>query len=137
MVQVPIPIDVGEQDWNLFTFRDFIAHDAVQVCAADITKCGGYGSMKRVATLCRAFGVSLSPHNTSKSIGMAASLQFIASSPECNSYHEFSIEPKSAPNYLINEFKVENGLLQVPDKPGLGVELDIELIEKTMEKSEY
>jgi len=132
--KLPVPIDVGEQDWNLYTFRDFIAHGAVQVCAADVTKCGGFSNMKRVAALCRAFGVSLSPHDTSTSIGMAANLQFIASSPECNAYHEFSIEPKRTPDYLLNEFQVKNGFLQIPDKPGLGVELDMELIEKTMEK---
>lgn len=132
--KLPIPINVGEQDWNIYTFRDFISKGAVQVCAADVTKCGGFINMKRIAALCRAYGILLSPHDTTTGVGMAAQLQFIASSPECNAYHEYSIELKTGSNYLINKFEVQDGLIKVPEGPGLGIELDIELIEKTMKR---
>ena len=133
--KLPVPIDLGEQDWNLVTFRDFIKQGSVQICAADVTKCGGFSNAKRIAVLCRAFGIAFSPHNTSRGLGMAANLQIIASSPECSAYHEYNIEPKAEPGYLLNDFEIKDGFIKIPKKPGLGVDLDIELIEKTMEAS--
>ena len=131
---LPVPINWGEQDWNLFTFRDFISRGACHICAADVTKCGGFGSAKRVAALCRAFGVQYGPHNTSRGLGFAANLHLAASTPECNYYQEYNIEPGTAQaEFLKEEFKVQDGCIIVPEAPGLGVEMDEEKMEKIME----
>lgn len=132
--KLSVPINVGEQDWSLYTFRDFISRGACQICAGDLTKCGGYINAKRLAALCRAFGIIYSPHNTSRGIGMAAHIQFIAATPECNYYHEFNVENLNSETYLAEKYIPVNGILEVPYEPGLGIELDIEKMERNMDK---
>lgn len=54
------------------------------------SECGGFSSAKRVAVLCRAFGITYAPHNTSKGIGLAAAIQLAACTPEYEYYLEYS-----------------------------------------------
>lgn len=131
---LPVPIHVGEQDWNIFTFRDFISKGACHLYAADPVKCGGISSAKRAAALCRAFGIHYVPHNTTKGIGFAAAIHLAASSPECSSFYEYNIETNSTrERYLKQPFEVKDGHVLVPHGPGLGIELDEELMEATLE----
>ncbi|MBW7458810.1 hypothetical protein K0U00_32670, partial [Paenibacillus sepulcri] len=82
---------------------------------------------KRAATLCRAFGIHYVPHNTTRGIGFAAALHLAASTPECTSYYEYSIEKSNLRGQMLKtEFKVSEGRIHVPDGPGLGIELDEE-----------
>ncbi len=127
---LPVPIHVGEQDWNLITFRDFLARGACHLCGADPVKCGGLTAARRVAALCRAFGVRYVPHNTTRGIGFAAALQLAAATPECDGYHEYSIEGLDAAGASAAArpaelgLPIEDGAVRVPDGPGLGVEVD-------------
>ncbi|WP_165452791.1 mandelate racemase/muconate lactonizing enzyme family protein [Paenibacillus thalictri] len=131
---LPVPIHVGEQDWNLFTFRDFISRGACHLYAADPVKCGGLSSAKRAAALCRAFGIHYVPHNTTRGVGFAAALHLAASSPECSSYYEYNIEKSTTrERYLKEPFRVENGYIVVPEGHGLGIELDEEKMEATLD----
>ncbi|MEK3721309.1 mandelate racemase/muconate lactonizing enzyme family protein [Paenibacillus sp. FSL H8-0034] len=131
---LPVPIHVGEQDWSIFTFRDFISKGACHLYAADPVKCGGLSSAKRAAALCRAFGIHYVPHNTTKGIGFAAAIHLAASSPECSSYYEYNIESNSTrERYLKQPFEVQDGYILVPQGPGLGIELDEELMESTLD----
>ncbi len=132
LAQLPVPIHVGEQDWNLFTFRDFIARGACDLYAPDLVKCGGFSSARRAAVLCKAFGVIYAPHNTSRGIGLAATIQMAAGTPECSYYMEWKIGGDPSEQYLAEPFRIEDGRVKVPDGPGLGVELDLEKMEKTM-----
>lgn len=130
---LPVPIHVGEQDWNLFTFRDFIARGACHLYAADPIKCGGFSNAKRAATLCRAFGIHYVPHNTTKSIGFAAALHLAASTPECTSYYEYSIEKNHLrEQFAPREFVVRDGTIRIPDGPGLGIEPDEEKMNRLL-----
>lgn len=131
--KLPIPINWGEQDWNIYTFRDFISKGAVQYCAVDVTKCGGLLRAKRIAALCHAYGILLSPHDTSLGIGMAAHIQLLSSCQEANTFQEYNIEPNLDHDYLVQPFKPIDGSIKVSDEPGLGVELDYELIESVMQ----
>ncbi|MCR8633280.1 mandelate racemase/muconate lactonizing enzyme family protein [Paenibacillus radicis (ex Xue et al. 2023)] len=130
---LPVPIHVGEQDWNIFTFRDFIAKGACHLYAADPIKCGGILSAKRAATLCRAFNIHYVPHNTTRGVGFAAALHLASSTPECTSYYEYSIEKESIrEQFLTQQFVIEDGFIHVPDGPGLGIDLDEEKMESVL-----
>ncbi|MFE5319229.1 mandelate racemase/muconate lactonizing enzyme family protein [Paenibacillus sp. NPDC056579] len=130
---LPVPIHVGEQDWNLFTFRDFIAKGACHLYAADPIKCGGISQAKRAAVLCRAFGIHYVPHNTTRGVGFAAALHLAASTPECNSYYEYSIEKNPLREQLApKEFIVENGFIRVPEGHGLGIQPDEEKMNRLL-----
>ncbi|MFH5184070.1 enolase C-terminal domain-like protein [Paenibacillus sp. TAB 01] len=131
---LPVPIHVGEQDWNLFTFRDFIARGACHMYAADPIKCGGLSNAKRAAALCRAFGIQYIPHNTTRGIGFAAALHLAASTPEFSGYYEYSIEKSNLREQFIDHtLQVSDGYIQVPDGIGLGIEIDVEKMEKLLQ----
>lgn len=61
---VPAPLDIadGEYGYDLDYFRRLIAHDAVDVVQADVTRCGGISGFLKVATLCEAAALPLSSH---------------------------------------------------------------------------
>lgn len=133
LAQLPVAIHVGEQDWNLYTFRDFIARGGCHLYAADVVKCGGIANSRRAAGLCRAFGITYAPHNTSRGVGLAATMQLAAALPECGYYLEWKIGDDPSEQYLAEPFRIHGGKVEVPSKPGLGVELDLEKMERTME----
>lgn len=124
---LPVPIHVGEQDWNLFTFRDFIARGACHMYAADPIKCGGLSNAKRIAALCGAFGIQYVPHNTTRGIGFAAALHLAASTPECSGYYEYSIEKDPLrESFIPDARRPSEGRIAVPNGVGLGIEVDVE-----------
>lgn len=130
--RIDAPINGGEQDWNFFTFRDYILRGAYQVAAADPVK-AGISTCLRVATLCRAAGIVYSPHDTSRGIGLAACLHLAASQSECAWVQEYSIEKSAGTEeFLTVPFIPQEGRLAPPTAPGLGIEIDSERVEKTM-----
>ena len=135
--RLPVPIHVGEQEWNLTVFREFLERRACHILAADLTKCGGFTSAKRVATLCRAYGAVYAPHNTSRAIGFAANMQLAACTPEYTYYQEYNVSPVPLQEqFLETPFVIQNGHYQIPDIPGIGVTLDLEKLEKVATKVE-
>ncbi len=129
---LPVAIHVGEQDWNLYTFRDFVARGACHLYAVDPVKCGGISNAKRAATLCRAHGVTYVPHNTSRGVGLASMLHIAASTPEFNYYGEYKINPfEKAEEYLVERLPIADGRIAVPEGPGLGIEIDWDELTKT------
>lgn len=120
-------LDNSHFDEDLILHGDFIARGACHLYAADPIKCGGLLNAKRAATLCRAFGIHYVPHNTTRGIGFAAALHLAASTPECNSYYEYSIEKNNLRGQMLRtKFNVSQGRIRVPDGPGLGIEPDEE-----------
>jgi L-alanine-DL-glutamate epimerase-like enolase superfamily enzyme len=123
--QLPVALHVGEQEWNLYTFRDFISRRACHYWGADPIKCGGLANAKRAAVLCRAFGVTYTPHNTTRSIGFAAALHLAVSTPECRSSYEYSIEsPIPATPGITLHITIAEGQAWPSGRPGLGVDVD-------------
>ena len=140
-----IPITFGEEDWSLWRYKDAIVRGAAEVLQADPIKAAGILTCKKVAILAEAFSKMYTPHNTSKTIGMAATLQIVASVPNARYPHECLIIPKAVQtnpqrnisagdeinrHLLQNPFEVVNGRIAVPQGPGLGVELNPDIVKK-------
>lgn len=122
---IDIPIHVGEQDWNLYAFRDFVAGRACHYYAVDPIKCGGMSNARRAAVLCRAFGVTFAPHNTSRGLGLAAVLQLAASLPEYEYYVEYNLDANPVKEDCLKEtVRVAEGRCAVPAGAGLGLDVD-------------
>jgi L-alanine-DL-glutamate epimerase-like enolase superfamily enzyme len=79
--------------------------------------------------MAEAFNVPVTLHNTQPTIGTIATLHFAASTPVCRYPQEFNIEPHPFAHRLVKELpKVEDGFISVPDAPGLGVEVNEEVV---------
>jgi len=129
--KLPVPLNLGEQDWDLMTFRSFLEARACHIVAADLVKSGGFTAAKRVAALCRAYNAVYAPHNTSRAIGFAANMQLAACTPEYSYYQEFNIESRPLQEQFLTEpFSIKNGKYFIPSVPGIGTPLDLEKLEK-------
>ena len=124
------PIAAGECLYTAFDFYDIIRRGAVDVVQPDVSKVGGISEAKRIVDFADENKVPWVPHNWSTAINSAASLHLCASSPR-----GFLMEFKQEPNPLVSNiikqpFKIDKGRMRVPTDPGLGIEIDLDAIER-------
>jgi L-alanine-DL-glutamate epimerase-like enolase superfamily enzyme len=123
-----VPIAGGEQDWDLRRFKEMMQKEAVDIVQPDLIKAGGFSVCKKVAALAEAFGCVCTPHQT-QPLGTIATLHFVAATPCCRYSQEYNIEPHPIGDRLFrNPVPVVDGHMAVPEGPGLGVEIDEEVL---------
>ncbi len=125
-----VTIAFGEGLYTIYDFAEVITRHAADLLQPDASKVGGISEMKRVIELARINNVRWVPHNWSTAINSAASMQLVASAPD-----GFLMEFKQESNPLVSElskekFRIEKGKLIVPDLPGLGIEIDQNVVDK-------
>jgi D-galactarolactone cycloisomerase len=126
----PLPIATGEVLARRQSFRPFIERGAVDIIQPDCTKCGGLSESIRLGWLAYDHNVLLVPHGWNTAVGLAADLQLVAALPVAR-YVEY-LTPTPYIDELITEpFKPDvDGYLRIPERPGLGIELNREALKK-------
>ncbi len=126
----PLPIATGEVLTRRQSFRPFIERHAVDIIQPDCTKCGGLTEAWRVGWLAYEHNILMVPHGWNTAIGLAADLHLTASLPVAR-YVEYLTPSPYMEEIITEPFRVDaEGFLQVPDKPGLGVELNREALKR-------
>lgn len=128
---INIPIATGERIHTIFEFEELLARNAVQFVRPDVCLAGGISHSKKIAALAEARHVGVVPHNPLSPVSTAACIQIAASIPNfaLQEYPHSMSEEGPRGNQLVKEpLQIQNGHILVPDKPGIGVELD----EKTL-----
>jgi L-rhamnonate dehydratase len=124
-----VRIAAGEADATIVPFRTLVERARVDVLQPDIARCGGFTVGRQIADLARRRSVEVVPHCFSTGVLVAASLHF-AAALDRPSYSEFSVAGSPLVNGLLTRpFRLEEGKLAVPAGPGLGVELNEEIVE--------
>ena len=119
-----IPIATGEMLYTKYQFRDVIAAGAADILQPDILLCGGLMEAKKIAALAEAEYLTVAPHNPMGPISSAVSGHFAISTPNF-AILEYRIDSDGpARDLLLKPFKMVDGYLEVPDTPGLGIELN-------------
>ena len=133
-----VPVAAGEQNIGRYEFKELLVRDAVDIIQPDVIKAGGLLECKKIAAIADAFGKFCTPHNTQPAIGTVATLHFVASTPNCRYPLEYNIEPHPLKDILFKDSPIpKDGYLNVPDRDGLGIELNDEVIEKYGEEVSY
>jgi len=124
-----MPVAGGEQDWQLSRFREMLEQRAVDIVQPDLIKAGGFSVCKKISYLAEAFGCVCTPHQT-QPFGTVANLHLAASTPNCRYFQEYNIEPHPLQDSLFREpvLEVKDGCLTVPEGPGLGVEINEDIL---------
>jgi D-galactarolactone cycloisomerase len=108
------------------------------VVQPDLTLCGGLGQAKAIAMLCQLHNLRFSPHVWGSAVGLAAALHFVAALPRYphtdNVPFPTLVEYDIGDNPLRDELLTKplrplNGRIAVPEGPGLGIELNPEVVE--------
>jgi L-alanine-DL-glutamate epimerase-like enolase superfamily enzyme len=127
--QSPIPIAAGECETTRWSFEDLIER-GVQVVQADVAICGGLTVASEVSQLALRAGRRLVPHCFSTGINLAASLHWMAAHPQ-GDLVEYCLRPSPLMRELVcNLPPLVEGSLSVPDGPGLGIELNEEIVQR-------
>lgn len=122
--QTSIPIAGGEEETTLFDFERLIDQGHVEIVQPDVTRVGGILESLRVADLARRLGKRCMPHAWSTGIIKAASLHVLAAMEEAE-YMEYCVQTTELNQHLVAErFPVVDGLVEIPTRPGLGIEID-------------
>jgi D-galactarolactone cycloisomerase len=125
-----IYVAAGECEYNKWGFREIFERRAIDICQPDVGRAGGITECQKIATLAHAFNVHYAPHAWGGVLAIAASEHLAISQPN---FLIFEFDKMSNP--LRDELAVaglifKEGHLYVPDKPGLGIELDEKLIKR-------
>lgn len=132
-----IPIAGGECEYTRYGFRTLIARRAVDILQPDLCAAGGFSEMAKIVAMASAANLPVIPHVWGTNVGLAASLQFFATLPHFPE-RRFPAEPffetDRSPNPLREgvtheQFTLQDGYLTIPDRPGLGVTLDMDFIQ--------
>jgi L-rhamnonate dehydratase len=123
-------IAAGEQDAGRWAFRRLIWDAHLDVIQPDISRVGGLTEAKRVAYMAHEANRVCVPHAFRTGVLVAACLHLIAAIPN-SAFLEFSVTESSLRRELLLEpFKVVQGRVAVPTRPGLGVEINPEAVKK-------
>ena len=133
-----VPIAGGENEHTCYGFNTLFQHNAVDIAQPDIGSCGGISAARDVAVLAQANGVMVNPHVWGSAIAQAASLQLLAWLPVTH-HSLFAAEPILEYDLSSHPFRqdlvtepviMQNGIVQVPNGPGLGIEVRMDTIEQ-------
>jgi L-alanine-DL-glutamate epimerase-like enolase superfamily enzyme len=126
----PVPIAGGEVLTRRQSFRPWIERRAVDILQPDCTKNGGLSESRRIACLAADHNVQVVPHGWNTAVGLAADLQFSASIPVAR-YVEYLTPSAYIDELTAEPFRLDDrGLLTIPSRPGLGVEIDPEKLKR-------
>ena len=127
--QMTVPLATGECLYGRFEFRDLIAAEGADIIQPDVCLCGGLLEMRKIATIAEAHYVTVAPHNPMGPLATAVNVHFAAAT------HNFKILEYCPPaddmsrQLLDDPYLATDGYLQLRDRPGLGVDVNQQLLE--------
>ncbi len=122
-----VPIAGGEVLTRRSTFRPWLERGAVDIVQPDVTKAGGISEVRRIGWSAIEHGVRLIPHGWNTAVGLAADLQ-LAAALETTDLVEY--RPGSPYIDELATWRLDAGMLAIPDGPGLNVALHREVLER-------
>ena len=117
-----IALAAGENTSNPIDFKHMFDAGAVTYAQPSVTKIGGISGLREVAILAEAAGVTLVPHSPYFGPGLLATLQFLAAQPREPLVERIYCDLE--PDLFGGATNAKNGMLAVPQGPGLGVDPD-------------
>jgi D-galactarolactone cycloisomerase len=128
----------GENEFTKFGFRRILEKRAMDIVQPDVCAAGGITECKKIATLAQAHSIQCVPHAWGTAIGLAATMHYLASlpfTPPCL----VPVPPMLEYEQTFNPFRDElsstdlthkGGFVTVPNGPGLGIEINRDVLER-------
>jgi D-galactarolactone cycloisomerase len=133
-----IPIAGGENEYTAYGFKALAQAQAIDIAQPDIAAAGGFTACRHIAAICMAYGIQMNPHVWGSSVSQVASLHLYAALPVVH-HALYAQEPIFEYDCSSHPFRMEliktplkhcNGQLDVPTKPGLGIEIDRDTLKR-------
>lgn len=135
-----IPIALGERLYSRWDFKPFLEAGSIDIAQPDLCHAGGISEVRRIAAMCEAYDVAMAPHCPLGPLAFASCLQLAVATPN------FAIQEMSLGihynkgadllTYLKDPkvFEVTKGAVDTPTGPGLGVEINEDLVREEASK---
>jgi galactonate dehydratase len=121
-----IPIAAGERLYTRWDFKELIEKGAADYLQPDISHSGGILELRKIAAMAECHFLPICPHNPIGAVTNAATLQLAACTPN---FHLLETMSNDIPyRHLLTTEKThfENGMMRIPDAPGLGIDINEE-----------
>jgi L-alanine-DL-glutamate epimerase-like enolase superfamily enzyme len=126
----PVPISGGEVLTRRQSFEPWLEGGAFDIVQPDATKVGGISEFRRISWMAEDCGIRVIPHGWNTAAGLAADLQLASAlrSTDLVEYLRGSpfIDDLNSEPWAIDA----DGMLRIPDGPGLGLTLDLDAVER-------
>jgi galactonate dehydratase len=127
----PVPFGNGERFVSIWEFRELLEQGGPQYVRPDVALAGGLSHCKKIAAIAESYHCAVVTHNYLGPLITAASLHLDATIPNFVT-QEYSKNDEAPHNAVYQcAHQRQGGYIPIPQSPGLGVELDDSLIEKT------
>ncbi|GMA64885.1 mandelate racemase/muconate lactonizing enzyme family protein [Alicyclobacillus fastidiosus] len=129
-------VAAGENIFGKIGYRQWISQGALDILQPDLCSSGGFTECKKIAAMAQAYNTMLIPHVWGSGIGLAASLQFIASLPpvplSLNAEEPMLEYDQSAHPFredlIYGSITMHGAKVKIPTAPGIGVEVNRDVI---------
>ncbi|PSP55767.1 enolase [Halobacteriales archaeon QS_1_67_19] len=130
-----VPIATGENVYRKHGQRRLLEEQAVDIVAPDMPKVGGMRETRKIADLADTYYTPVAMHNVSSPVATMASAHVGTAIPNALAveYHSYQLDWWED---LVEEDVIEDGYIDIPEKPGLGVTLDMDVVEEHMVEGE-
>lgn len=118
------PIATGERLVGIRQFRDLISRRACHIIQPDLSHCGGLWEARKIAAMAEAHSIAVAPHNPNGPVATAATIHFALATPNWIIQEAITDDVPWRYDVVINPVVVEQGYVGVPDRPGLGIDIN-------------
>ena len=126
----PVPIAAGEVLTRRQSFQPWLQGGAFDIVQPDVTKVGGITESRRIAWMAQENGILFIPHGWNTAVGLAADLQLASAFPDTDLVEYITGSPY-VDEIAAGGWRLDtDGMLPIPDTPGLGLTLDMDTVAK-------
>ncbi len=127
--QALVPIAGGEVSTRRQSFKPWLQTGAFDIVQPDVTKVGGISEERRIAWMAAENGIRMIPHGWNTAVGLAADLQ-LASAFANTDLVEYLTGSPFIDEITTKPWRLDaDGMLEIPERPGLGIEIDLRALE--------
>jgi len=131
--EVDILIAGAEDEQGFFRFKDLLSRGCFDLVQPDVATSGGILQLRKVAIVSESMNRIMVPHSFDTGISLASALQVAGASPNAP-YVEYAMDLPALDlghePLLKTPIEVKDGHVEVPSQPGLGIEIDEQVVEK-------
>jgi galactonate dehydratase len=127
----PVPVATGESFSSVHQFAELLSHNAVHIVQPEPLNLGGLWNARKVIGMADGFYAQSAPHQAQGPVATAITIHLNASSPNAyvaELFDEFNVEWES--ELVDHPAQVVDGYLQISDRPGLGIDLNLDVAAK-------
>lgn len=118
-----IPLATGEHEYTKFGVRDLLLNEAADIVQADGARAGGYTEMLKIAALTQAWNVKFAPHAMEN-----IQAHLVSAIPNATYLERLLMFEDLTAQVFKGVPKPVNGMMSIPELPGLGLNLDMDFI---------